>query len=80
MKVVMTGATGFIGPTLIHEYNRSGNKVSVLTRSMMTTRTSSVSYINWDAENPGEWEKEFVGAVALIIPLASLCSMRNAIN
>jgi len=33
---------------------------------MMTTRTSSVSYINWDAENPGEWEKEFDGADAVI--------------
>lgn len=66
MKIVITGATGFIGPTLIHEYNRAGNKVSVLTRSMMTTRTSSVSYVNWDAENPGDWEKEIEGADAVV--------------
>ncbi len=66
MKILVTGATGFVGPTFVHLFNRTGYQVSVLTRSMMTTKTKTVSYINWDAETPGVWEKEVDGADAII--------------
>lgn len=66
MKILITGATGFVGPTLVHHYNRTGFKVTVLTRSMMTTKTKTVSYVNWDGENPGDWEKEVDGVDAII--------------
>lgn len=66
MKLVITGATGFIGPTLVHHYNRTGYQVSILTRSMMTTKTKTVSYVNWDPSVPGDWEKEIDGADVVI--------------
>lgn len=66
MKIVLAGATGFIGPTLIHEYNKKGNSVVVLSRSMATMKTQSVSYVHWDAISPGSWEKEIDGADAVV--------------
>ncbi len=66
MKILITGATGFVGPTLVHHYNRTGYQVTILTRSMMTTKTKTVSYVNWDGETPGVWEKEIDGVDAIV--------------
>jgi len=66
MKIVIAGATGFIGPTLIHKYNRTGNHVAVLSRSMFSTKTQFVSYVSWDAVNEGDWEKTLDGADAVV--------------
>jgi uncharacterized protein (TIGR01777 family) len=72
MRVVLAGATGFIGARLVKTLSGRGDQLVVLTRSPQgrsATRLSSmpnVRVVPWDAESPGLWRSELDGADAVI--------------
>jgi uncharacterized protein (TIGR01777 family) len=68
-KIVIAGATGFIGQKLISSLLVSQATVVVLTRrpeSVRSTGHSLVNYVKWDGENQGEWNRHVDGADAII--------------
>jgi uncharacterized protein len=58
MKILVAGATGFIGPTLIHELAGRGNEIVALSRSPREQSGSfppSVIMDRWDGRTQGKW-------------------------
>jgi len=67
MKIVIAGATGFIGQPLVHELTRSGNEVVVLTRGDSGVGPADTRAIHWDAHTAsGPWVSELRGADAIV--------------
>jgi uncharacterized protein (TIGR01777 family) len=58
LKVLITGGTGFVGTQLTSRLLREGHEITVLTRSRKGTerRTPSVSYLQNDPTQKGEWQ------------------------
>ncbi len=68
-KIVIAGATGFIGKKLTSSLLASQTTVIVLTRRPDAVRTSPhplVRYVRWDSRNQGEWTRHVDGADAII--------------
>ena len=68
-KIVIAGATGFIGNKLTSRLAESQATVVVLTRQPDAIRTPQhplVSYVRWDGKNQGEWTRSVDGADAVI--------------
>jgi uncharacterized protein len=68
-KVVIAGATGFIGQKLTSSLLASQTTVVILTRRPDAVRTPPhplVSYVRWDGKNQGEWTRHIDGADAVI--------------
>jgi uncharacterized protein (TIGR01777 family) len=68
-KIVIAGATGFIGQKLTSSLLASQSTVVVLTRRPDAVRTPPhplVSYVHWDGKNQGEWTRHVDGADAII--------------
>ncbi|MBC7543128.1 MAG: TIGR01777 family protein [Candidatus Sericytochromatia bacterium] len=64
MRIVVTGATGFIGGPLLKALIRDGHAVTVLSR---TARSSpDVTYLAWDGRTVGDWAPAVDGADAVI--------------
>ena len=68
-KIVIAGATGFIGHRLTSCLAESEATVVVLTRqpdAIRTPRHPLISYVRWDGKNQGEWTRSVDGADAVI--------------
>ncbi len=68
MRVIITGATGFIGTALCRELGRD-YEVIALSRNAEGTRQSLGSMakvVQWDARTPAGWDREADGAHAII--------------
>ena len=60
MKVVVAGATGFIGKALVRALLQRGDSVVALTRNADAARASlgaEVEALPWDGSNPGAWTR-----------------------
>lgn len=69
MKVIVTGATGFIGRALTRALLDRGDEVVVLSRNAEKARQAlgpQVTSLVWDAKTPGEWMRAFNGAGAVV--------------
>ncbi|MHC4254420.1 MAG: TIGR01777 family oxidoreductase [Planctomycetota bacterium] len=68
MKVIVTGATGFIGQALCNKLSDS-HKVVALTRNVSKANevfSDSVEIINWDGRNFGKWESCIENSDAIV--------------
>ncbi|KAB2880223.1 TIGR01777 family protein [bacterium] len=69
MKIVLAGATGFIGQKLIDKLLADEHKIVILTRNPNKARNtfgSSVNAIKWDAHSTGDWCNAINGSGAVI--------------
>ncbi|MCS6859827.1 MAG: TIGR01777 family oxidoreductase [Abditibacteriales bacterium] len=68
MKIVITGATGFIGTALCKALTEAEHEVIALTRhaSAQQRLGDRVSCATWDGQSAGEWEKTLDGADAVV--------------
>jgi uncharacterized protein (TIGR01777 family) len=68
MRVIITGATGFIGRALCHELDKD-YEVIALSRSAESARQSTgdmARFMQWDAQTPTGWDRQADGAIAII--------------
>ena len=69
MKIVLTGATGFIGKELCLKLKEKGNSLVVLTRDIHKAKKrlgDLVVAVEWDAKTLGDWVKYVDGSDAVI--------------
>ncbi len=68
MKVVVTGATGFIGRTLVPALRARGDEVIVLSRDASRAKAAlgDVTAVTADLETPGPWRDALAGTDAVI--------------
>ncbi len=67
MKIVITGATGLIGPRLVRDLVARGDEVTVLSRSPeKATAALDVPAVRWDAENDVAPVSALSGADAVV--------------
>lgn len=67
MRVIITGATGFIGRALAEELDQGEYEIVALSRNLTNRSTpSNISYIEWDAKNPNGWTNNVDGAYAIV--------------
>ena len=67
MKLVVSGATGFIGSALCPRLLEKGHTLVLLTRSAPPEPTTpSKRWLHWTPGAPGEWEKAVDGADGII--------------
>ena len=69
LKIVIAGATGFIGQKLTSRLLDSQTYVVVLTRkpaSGRTTKHARLSYGQWDGKTQGDWTEHIDGADAVV--------------
>lgn len=64
MKVVIGGATGFLGRTLARECAEDGHEVVVLTRGNQAV--PSARSVAWDGSTVGEWARELEGSDVVV--------------
>ena len=65
MKILLAGATGFIGKSLVHSLGEAGHHVTALTRSKTKNNLPCVSIV-WDASSVGTWSKAVEDSDAVI--------------
>jgi uncharacterized protein (TIGR01777 family) len=68
-KIIITGATGFIGKKLSKALIERGEQLTIFTQSLEKGKTeipNAYDYVRWDYNNPGEWEKHLNGKDAVI--------------
>ncbi|MGC8810669.1 MAG: TIGR01777 family oxidoreductase [bacterium] len=60
MKLLLTGGTGFVGSQLASRLLSEGNEVTILTRSLKTTKipNPNVSYLEGDPTKRGAWQEK----------------------
>jgi uncharacterized protein (TIGR01777 family) len=69
MKVVVTGATGFIGVPLCRALRTAGHEVVALSRRADAARAilgEGIAVAEWDARAGGAWEETLAGAGGII--------------
>jgi uncharacterized protein len=70
MKVIVTGATGFIGKALTRRLVENGYEVVVLSRSIDKAKETfaglSITAVKWDGKTADGWAKYADGAYAII--------------
>jgi len=68
MQIVVTGGTGFIGRPLCVALCQEGHRVTLLTRRVEAQRScdSTVTVVEWNGREAGDWEQCFNGADAVI--------------
>lgn len=79
MKILLTGATGFIGHQLVPSLLSDGHKVTVLARSSEKADEifgADVKIIVGDPSTPGEWQEE-IGCCDAIINLCGAPIMKG---
>jgi uncharacterized protein (TIGR01777 family) len=58
MKLVVAGATGFIGSALCSALAREGHALVALSRSPSPATASNMATVVWQPESPGGWERD----------------------
>jgi hypothetical protein len=69
MKIVLAGATGFLGTNLAQRLVARGDGVAILTRRLPSGRpdhSTAVQYFRWDGKSQGEWKAPLSGAHAVV--------------
>jgi uncharacterized protein (TIGR01777 family) len=67
MRVIITGATGFIGRALAEELAQGDYEIVALSRNpQIKSELNKISYIEWDAKNPNGWTDYVDGAYAVV--------------
>src|SRR5436305_10499656 len=69
MKVIVTGATGFIGRALVTSLLERGDEVVALTRNSARGQQAlgpRVTVLEWDPPGIGPWAEAFEGADAVV--------------
>lgn len=69
MKIVIAGATGFLGLSLCQALRQQGHRLTILTRrtaGLQRLLGPTVNFIEWDATHEGPWEDACNGAEAVI--------------
>jgi len=69
MKVVVTGATGFIGRALVRALLDRGDSVVALSRGIASAHAAlspDVEVVQWDAKNQGPWSRVMETADAVV--------------
>jgi uncharacterized protein (TIGR01777 family) len=69
VKVIITGATGFIGGVLVRTLLQRGDSVVALTRNVEGARKKlppGVEALAWDARSDGPWMEAFDGADGVV--------------
>ena len=67
MKVVIAGATGFLGQPLARALAADGRDIVILTRRADPPRsTSAARFLTWRPGHPGAWVAEIEGAAAVV--------------
>lgn len=66
MKIVLTGATGFLGARLVAHLAEEGHEVVLLTRTLQQESRPGVRRVLWDGVRGGAWVGEIDGADAVI--------------
>jgi uncharacterized protein len=64
MKIIIAGATGFIGSALTARLSTDGHALTVLTRTNTGRIPSGATRLLWQPASPGEWQRGFDKAVA----------------
>ena len=67
-KIVLTGATGFIGGRVLERLLARGDLVTALTRKRPEGRVGNTSlrWVEWDPYADGAWQQELDGKDAII--------------
>lgn len=67
-KIIITGATGFIGTKLTNTLINRGDEVTIFTRNDNVKKVIAgvKEYVKWDYKNPSLWEKHITGKDAII--------------
>lgn len=69
MKVVITGATGFIGRGLSHRLLERRHEVMALTRDVSRARTTlpkAIKVVRWTPGKPGSWMRSLCGTDGVV--------------
>jgi uncharacterized protein (TIGR01777 family) len=69
MKIIVTGATGFIGSALVKALQERGDTVVVVTRSVQKAQATFGPQIDareWNPPQPGAWMEAFNGADGVV--------------
>lgn len=70
MKILVTGATGFVGKRLLRRLLLRGDKVVALTRSRRNLSTQDASdrivVVEGDPAKPGDWQQQLAGCDAIV--------------
>jgi uncharacterized protein (TIGR01777 family) len=67
MRVIITGATGFIGRALTEYLVHDGYEIVVLSRNPgIKSESNKITFIQWDPKNPSGWTNYVVGAYAIV--------------
>jgi len=68
MKIVVTGATGFVGSALVPALLARGDEVTVLSRNAARAKAAlgAVTAVDADLEQPGAWTSSLAGQDAII--------------
>jgi NAD dependent epimerase/dehydratase family enzyme len=70
-KIVLAGGTGNLGTMLIRLFREQNYEIVVLSRQKMVKHHPKVEFVQWDAENLGDWQEKLNGADVLI----NLCGL-----
>ena len=68
-KIIITGATGFIGKKLSRALIERGEQLTIFTQSIRKGKIetpNAYEYVKWDYRSPREWEKHLEGKDAVI--------------
>lgn len=65
-KIIVTGATGLIGSSIVKKLIARGDDVTIFTRDASHADNPSAKYIEWTPGREGEWEKAVEGKDGII--------------
>lgn len=67
MRIVLAGATGFLGRAVTAELRQAGHELVLLTRDPgRVPAAHGVTVAEWDGKTPGEWARQVDGAGAVV--------------
>jgi len=64
-RLIIAGGSGFLGTALAAYFAPHAAEIIILTRQPKPAR-DNIHFVAWDGRNPGDWQKYFCGADAVI--------------